>query len=159
MNQAQISSNCRVTDYKLTTLLIYLTSVSSWKYTYTQYIIPKSVRLLCKENLSVESPVLPHALDLSMTYSCLRAQFKLKAFILIYCDYFGCQLSQPYINPSSIFCFFYFKWICDCSAFLLEKFFGKYDTQFTVLFGTLSLALYWFSTTATTPTQKPSYPW
>lgn len=158
MNQAHILSNCRVTGYKL----IYLTSVSSWKYTYIQDIIPKSVRLLCKENLSAESPVLSHALDLSMTDSCLRAQFKLKAFILIYCDYFGCQFSQPYINPSSIVVFFTLNEYVIVFAFLLENFFGKYDTQFTV-FGTLSLALNWLSTTTTTttptPTQKPSYPW
>lgn len=164
MNQAHILSNCRVTGYKLTTLLIYLTSVSSWKYTYILLIYQSGY---CAKKTWVLSPQCYHMhLICQWPDSCLRAQFKLKAFILIYCDYFGCQFSQPYINPSSIVVvFFTLNEYVILFAFLLENFFGKYDTQFTVLFGTLSLALNWLSATTTTttttptPTQKPSYPW
>lgn len=46
-------------------------------------------------------------------YSCLRAQFQLKAFRLIYCDFFGvgCQSSQPHFY-FQVFFFFAGKILC-----------------------------------------------
>lgn len=49
-----------------------------------------------------------------MTDSYLRAQLKLKAFILIYCDYFSCQSCPLYINAA--FYIFTLKEYMICSA-------------------------------------------
>jgi len=78
--------------------------------------------------------VLSHAL----IYSCFRAQFKLKAFRLIYChDFDICDIQLTPLK--STYLHFYLRWI-DVFFCVQDNLFGDYDTQYSVLYGTLSHA-------------------